>query len=113
MGFKPVIFESEPIPAGMLVLGIPAYRLPRDLIQHEVKVIEALGVKFCCGTKVGTDVSLAELRQDYRAVIIAVGAKSSRRAGISGEDGPSVFGGVDLLRASALRRNWISGREWW
>jgi len=102
MGFQPVVFESEAVPAGMLSLGVPAYRLPREVIAREVAVIERLGVDIRCGVTVGKDVALAELRNDYSAVIIAVGAKSSRFLSMPGERGPRVYGGVDLLRAVAL-----------
>lgn len=102
MGFEPVVFESEPVPAGMLALGIPAYRLPRELIAREVAVIKALGVHIRCGVTVGRDVSFAGLRQDFAAVILAAGAKASRNLGIPGEHGPRVYGGVDLLRAVSL-----------
>jgi NADPH-dependent glutamate synthase beta subunit-like oxidoreductase len=102
MGFHPVVFEAEAVPAGMLYLGVPAYRLPRELIRREVAVIEALGVEIRCGVKVGDDVSLEELRRDYAAVVLAVGAKSSRQLGLPGERGPRVYGGVDLLRSVAL-----------
>ena len=102
MGLKPVVFETEPIPAGMLAVGVPSYRLPRELIEKEIAVIEALGVEIRCGVTVGEGISFAELRREYSAVVIAVGAKSSRGLGLPGESGPGVFGGVDLLRAVAL-----------
>lgn len=102
MGFKPVVFEIEPVAAGMLAVGVPAYRLPRELIAKEVAVIEALGVEIRCGVQVGKDVSFADLRKDHAAVIIAVGAKGSRGIGLTGENGPGVIGGVDLLRAVSL-----------
>ena len=102
MGFQPVVFESESVPAGMLAVGVPAYRLPRELIAREVAVIQALGTDIRCGVTVGKDVSLAALRKEYSAVIIAVGAKASRALGLPGERGPGVYGGVDLLRAVAL-----------
>ncbi len=111
LGFRPVIFESEPVPAGMLALGVPAYRLPRELIAREVAVIEALGVEIRCGVAVGRDISLATLRREFAAVIIAVGAKSSRGLGLPGERGPRVYGGVDLLRAVALGSSLDVGRE--
>lgn len=111
MGFKPVVFEIEPVPAGMLAVGVPAYRLPRELIEKEIAVIEALGVEIRCGVQVGKDITFAELREDYSAVIIAVGAKSSRGLGLTGENGPSVFGGVDLLRAVSLGEKIDMGRE--
>lgn len=109
MGFRPVVFESERVPAGMLALGVPAYRLPRDLIRWEVSVIEALGVEIRYGTTVGQNISFADLRREYGAVIIAVGAKSSRSLGLPGENGPGVYGGVDLLRAVALGESFKIG----
>lgn len=103
LGFHPVVFEIEPVPAGMLAVGVPAYRLPRDLIANEIAVIQALGAEIRCGVAIGRDISFADLRRDYEAVIIAVGAKASRGLGLPGERGPGVYGGVDLLRAVALR----------
>jgi len=102
MGFKPVVFEAEPVAAGMLAVGVPEYRLPRELIEKEIEVIRALGVEIKCGIRVGTDVSFEELRRDHSAVIITVGAKSSRALGLPGENGPGVFGGVDILRSVSL-----------
>lgn len=111
MGFRPVVFEMEPVPAGMLALGVPAYRLPRALIARDVGIIQALGVEIRCQVAVGRDVSLAELRRQFSAVILAVGAKSSRSLGLPGERGPRVYGGVDLLRAVALGQRLDLGRR--
>lgn len=111
MGFKPVVFEIESVAAGMLAVGVPAYRLPRDLIEKEVAVIEALGVEIRCGVKIGRDISFAQLRREFAAVIIAVGAKSSRGLGLPGEDGPGVIGGVDLLRAVSLGETLEMGKD--
>lgn len=111
MGFQPTVFEIEPVAAGMLAVGVPAYRLPRDLIQKEVEVIEALGVEIRCGVTVGKDISFAKLRKDYAAVLIAVGAKSSRSLSLKGENGPGVYGGVDLLRAVSLGEEIEVGHE--
>ncbi len=111
LGFRPVVFETEPVAAGMLAVGVPAYRLPRDLIRREIAVIEALGVEIRCGVTVGKDVSFAELRREHAAVVVSVGAKSSRALGLPGERGPGVLGGVDLLRAVALGNPPPLGRE--
>jgi NADPH-dependent glutamate synthase beta subunit-like oxidoreductase len=111
LGFHPVVFETEPVPAGMLYIGVPAYRLPRAVIEKEVDVIRALGVEIRCGVTVGKDVSFAELRRDYAAVILAVGAKLSRALNLPGERGPRVYGGVDLLRAVALGSRMDIGRD--
>ncbi len=102
LGFRPVVYEVEPVPAGMLALGVPDYRLPREIIRREVAVIEALGVDVRCGVEVGRDVTLEQLRREHAAVVLAVGAKRSRSLGLPGERGRRVFGGVDLLRAVAL-----------
>ena len=102
MGFRPSVFELETVSAGMLAVGVPAYRLPRELIEKEIDVIRALGVEIITGVRIGGEVSFAQLRRDFSAVIIAVGAKSSRSLGLPGENGPGVFGGVDLLRAVSL-----------
>jgi NADPH-dependent glutamate synthase beta subunit-like oxidoreductase len=102
LGFAPTVFETEPVAAGMLAVGVPAYRLPRELIKNEVKVIEALGVEIRCGVTIGRDITFADLRKDFAAVLIAVGAKSSRGLALEGENGPGVLGGVDLLRAVSL-----------
>jgi NADPH-dependent glutamate synthase beta subunit-like oxidoreductase len=111
LGFRAVVFETEPLAAGMLAVGVPAYRLPRELIRREIAIIEALGVEIRCGVTVGSDVSLADLRRRYSAVIVAVGAKSSRALGLPGERGPGVLGGVDLLRSVAVGSPLTLGRE--
>ena len=111
LGFHPIVFESEPVPAGMLAVGVPSYRLPRAIIEREVAVIRALGVEIRCGVTVGRDVSFADLRRDHAAVIVAVGAKSSRGLGLPGERGPGVYGGVDLLRAVAVGERLDVGRD--
>jgi len=111
LGFKPIVYETEPVPAGMLYVGVPEYRLPRELIRREVAIIEALGVEIRCGVTVGRDVTLATLRRDYAAVLVCAGAKRSRGLGLPGEPGPGVFGGVDLLRAVALGEAIPLGRD--
>lgn len=104
MGLRPTVFEMEPIPAGMLAVGIPKYRLPNELIEAEVEFIRALGVEFVCGTQVGRDISLTEIRSKHRATIIAIGLKRSRSVSIPGSDGKGVLGGIEFLRDVALGR---------
>ncbi|MBI4893340.1 MAG: FAD-dependent oxidoreductase [Acidobacteria bacterium] len=111
LGFRPVVFETEPVAAGMLAVGVPAYRLPRRVIEREVEVIRALGAEIRCGVTVGKDIAFSELRRDYSAVILAVGAKASRGLGLPGEQGPGVFGGVDILRAVSLGEDVATGRD--
>jgi NADPH-dependent glutamate synthase beta subunit-like oxidoreductase/ferredoxin len=111
LGVRPIIYESEPVAAGMLALGVPEYRLPRDLIRAEIGVIEALGVEIRCSTVVGKDVTFEQLRADHAAVVVAVGAKRSRSIRIPSVDGPGVFGGVDFLRDVSLGRPPQLGRR--
>jgi NADPH-dependent glutamate synthase beta subunit-like oxidoreductase/ferredoxin len=111
MGVPAVIFEAEPVAAGMLALGVPEYRLPRDLIRAEVQLIEALGVEIRCSTEIGKDITFDQLRRDYAAVVIAVGAKRSRKLNLPGVDGPGVLGGVDFLRDVSLSRPVELGRR--
>ncbi len=111
LGFKTTVFEIEAVAAGMLAVGVPAYRLPRELIENEVRVIEALGVDIRCGVTIGKDISFARLRKEHAAVLIAVGAKSSRALGLQGEHGSGVYGGVDLLRAISLGEEIDVGHE--
>ena len=102
MGLRPTVFEMESVPAGMLYTGVPDYRLPTDLIRAEIAVIEALGVEIRCNTEIGKDIAFDQLRKEYAAVIIAVGAKKSRPLPIPGTDAIGVAGGVDFLRDVAL-----------
>lgn len=102
LGFRPTVFEMEPVPAGMLAVGIPQYRLPRELIQAEVEFIRSLGVDFICNIQVGKDITLAEIRRQHRVTIIAVGLKRSRSLPLAGADSPGVYGGVEFLRDVAL-----------
>lgn len=102
MGFRPTIFEMESVPAGMLYTGVPDYRLPTSLIRAEVAVIEALGVEIRCNTEIGKDIAFEQIRKDFAAVIIAVGAKRSRPLPIPGAEAIGVLGGVDFLRDVAL-----------
>ena len=105
MGFRPVIFEMEPKPAGMLYTGVPGYRLPADLIRAEIAVIEALGVEIRCNVQVGRDVRFDDLRREFPVVVIACGAKRSRPLSLPGSDAIGISGGVDFLRDVALGKD--------
>ena len=111
MGFRPVIFEMEPLPAGMLATGVPGYRLPADLIRGEIAVIEAMGVEIRCNTEVGKDVRFDDLRREFAAVVIACGAKRSRPISLPGAEAIGIMGGVDFLRDVALGKEVKLGRK--
>ncbi|MFA6506110.1 MAG: FAD-dependent oxidoreductase [Treponemataceae bacterium] len=98
-GYEVTVFEKERILGGMLTMGIPAFRLEKNVVEAEIDILRELGVEFRTGVAVGTDVSLAELRaQGYKAFYLAVGAQKGRRLGIAGEDESGVLSGVDFLR---------------
>jgi NADPH-dependent glutamate synthase beta subunit-like oxidoreductase/Pyruvate/2-oxoacid:ferredoxin oxidoreductase delta subunit len=99
-GYSVTVFEALPVAGGMMAVGIPEYRLPRDVLRSEIKAIEDLGVEIRTNTTIGPngDLSLDDLRRDYDAVFVAVGAQGSRRLNIEGEDLAGVLHGVDFLR---------------
>jgi len=96
-GYKVTVFESFEKPGGMLRYGIPEYRLPREVLDAEIQKILDLGVELRCNTTIGENVTLEELRQEYGAVFVGIGAHKGRTMGIPGEDGPGVFTGTDFL----------------
>lgn len=101
-GIQATIYESMPAPGGMLRYGIPAYRLAKDVLSREIRRIEGLGVKILCGKRLGRDITLDTLQNDYDAVFIAAGAWQSATLGCEGETLPGVLGGIDFLRAVAM-----------
>jgi len=97
-GYEVTIFESMPYPGGTLRFGIPAYRLPREVIDQEVKLITDLGVKIVYGVRVGLNISLDRLKElGYKAICIAIGARVSYKLGVKGEHLAGVMGGMDFL----------------
>ncbi len=99
-GFTCTIFEKLPIFGGMLTVGIPHYRLPRDIIGAELASLKSCGVEIVLGTTIGVDKTIPELKEEgFDAVFLGVGAHDSRKLGIDGEDGTAgVLHGVDYLR---------------
>jgi len=98
-GYKVTVFEKQKALGGMLTLGIPSYRLEKDVINAEIEVLRDLGVEFKTGVEVGKDVSLKGLRgEGYEAFYLAIGAQAGRSLGIEGEDAEGVMTGVDFLR---------------
>jgi len=97
-GYDVVVYEAAPIPGGWMTLGIPEYRLPRDIIGAEIKIIEDLGVKIQCNTRVGKDITLDELKKNNDAVFIGCGTHISSKLDIPGEDLEGVVHGIDYLK---------------
>jgi formate dehydrogenase major subunit len=97
-GHAVTIYEAMPRAGGMLRYGIPEYRLPNEVLDEEIAVIEAMGVEILTDTRVGVDIGFDTLRADYDAVAIGIGAWISTGTGAKGEDAEGVIGGIDLLR---------------
>jgi NADPH-dependent glutamate synthase beta subunit-like oxidoreductase len=98
-GYQVTVFEKLPVLGGMLTVGIPSYRLPRDIIEAEIQVIRELGVQFKTGVDIGEDITIGELREEgYKAFFVAIGAHECKVLGVEGEDLDGVHPGVDYLR---------------
>ncbi|MDD2189346.1 MAG: FAD-dependent oxidoreductase [Eubacteriales bacterium] len=98
MGHDVTIFEAMPKLGGMLRYGIPEYRLPNEVVDEEINLIEKMGVTMITDTKIGKDISFESIRKDYDAVLIGIGAWVSTGVGCKGEDAEGVIGGIDFLR---------------
>ena len=101
-GHQVTVFEALPKPGGMMRYGIPSYRLPYDRIDDDVDVIRAMGVEIHCNTRVGQDITMAQLQQDYDAVLLSIGLQFGRSTRIPCSDHASVHNAVDLLRRITL-----------
>ena len=111
-GYRPTVFEKEKQPGGMLMHGIPEFRLEKDVIEAEINVLRALGVEFHCGVEVGRDVTIPELReQGYKGFYVAIGLQSGGKLGVPGEDAEGVKAGIELMREVNLEgKKELSGR---
>ena len=113
MGYPVTVFEMETRPGGMLMNGIPSFRLEKDVIEAEIDVLREMGVEFRCGVEVGRDITVQKLRQDgYKAFYVAIGAQDGRKAGIPGEDAKGVLTGLEFLRCvnQDMENTRIAGR---
>jgi heterodisulfide reductase subunit A-like polyferredoxin len=102
MGHSPTIFESLPVVGGMLAVGIPPYRLPKEILQQEIGLLKKLGVDIKTKVSIGKDISFGNLKNDYDAVFIAVGAHIGRALKIPGEDLKGVIPATSFLRKMNL-----------
>jgi heterodisulfide reductase subunit A len=112
LGYPVTVFEAEPVAGGMLRLGVPEYRLPREVIASEVERVLAHGVELRCGQRCGRDFTVESLlASGYRAVLLALGLQRSRALVLPGSELRGVVGGVDLLRSRALGNSPAVGRR--
>ena len=113
MGYVNVtVFDRNKEPGGMLVMGIPSYRLDRKHLKGEIDVLKKMGVKFKMNTEVGKDITIDKLRsQGYKGFYVAIGAQKSSKLNIPGEDLAGVYGGVDFLREVNLGNKPAIGKK--
>jgi 2-oxoacid:acceptor oxidoreductase delta subunit (pyruvate/2-ketoisovalerate family) len=97
LGYPVTVFESFTQAGGVLRMGIPSYRLPKDILDREISNIETLGVEIRTGAPIGGEIKVEELK-GYQAIFIATGAHRSRGLKIPGEKGRGIFSGLDLLK---------------
>jgi len=97
-GYDVTVFEALPVAGGWLSVGIPEYRLPKNIINAEIKIIEDMGVKIKLNTRIGKDVTFSELKRDHDALFIGVGSHVSSKLDIQGEDFEGVIHGIDYLK---------------
>ncbi len=111
LGYPVTVYEAFPEAGGMLRYGIPRYRLPREVLDAEIRRIMDLGVELKLQTAVGRDVSLEDLRSRHQAIFAGIGAHRGKRLGVPGEDGPGVWTGTEFLnRANSGERVEVGGK---
>jgi NADPH-dependent glutamate synthase beta subunit-like oxidoreductase len=111
LGYSVKIYESFPVSGGMLNVGIPPYRLPREVVQQAIDEVRRLGVEILADTPIGKELNLETLRKEYDAVYIAAGAHQAEKLGISGEDLQGVIHGVTFMRMVNLREELKIGQR--
>jgi len=98
LGHEVVVFEAQEKLGGMLRYGIPAFRLPDEVLDREVAVLARMGIEFRTGVQLGRDIAVSELERDFHAVFLGLGAWKSRRLRIPGEEHQAVWMGIEFLR---------------
>lgn len=110
-GYRPVVFDKAARPGGMLMNGIPSFRLEKDVVQAEIDILREMGVEFRCGVEVGKDITIPELReQGYKGFYVAPGLQNGGRLGVPGDDAEGVIAGVDFTkRVNIIGEQKLSG----
>ena len=111
-GYPVTVFEKEAKPGGMMMNGIPNFRVEKDIVQNEIDIITKMGAEIKCGVEVGKDVTIEDLRkQGYKAFYVAPGLQSPGKLGIPGEDADGVIAGIDYVKDINLNGpNKLDGR---
>jgi NADPH-dependent glutamate synthase beta subunit-like oxidoreductase len=100
IGYKVTVFEANKEPGGMMLAGVPVYRLPREVVRHEIQAILSLGVELKCNMRLGRDFTIDSLRKDgFAAIFLGIGLQKGRKLPLPGSDLPDVYDGMEFLRA--------------
>jgi glutamate synthase (NADPH/NADH) small chain len=102
-GYLVTVFEALGVPGGLLVNGIPSFKLEKRLVERRIDLLARRGVRFRLGVRIGWDVSLSELRRGYQAIFLAIGAQQPKPAGVPGADRPGVVAALPFLIQKNLR----------
>ena len=98
-GYDVTVFEKESRPGGMMLNGIPSFRLEKNVLEAEIDILRKMGVEFRCGVEVGKDVTISGLREEgYKAFYLAIGLQGGRNAGVPGEDAEGIESGISFLK---------------
>ncbi len=112
IGYKVTVFEADAEPGGMLTVGVPVFRLPRELVKAEINAILALGVELKCKMRLGRDFTISDLRrQGYKAIFLGIGLPKGRKLALPGADREMVYDGMDFLRAFNEGKPLVLGRR--
>ncbi|HVM91252.1 MAG TPA: FAD-dependent oxidoreductase [Terriglobales bacterium] len=112
VGYKVTVFEANAEPGGMLTVGVPVFRLPRELVKAEINAILSLGVELKCNMRLGRDFSIEDLRrQGYKAIFLGIGLPKGRKLNLPGADREMVYDGMDFLRAFNEGKPLVLGRR--
>ncbi|ATD54112.1 FAD-dependent oxidoreductase [Clostridium chauvoei] len=105
-GIKVTVFEKLPVRGGMMAVGIPEYRLPRNILEKEISYLDKLGVNFKLGVEIGKDIKFDELIEDFDSVIVAVGKHVGRvDTSLKNSEAEGIFSAAEYLKEAALTRN--------
>ena len=111
-GYKVTVFEKLPVAGGMMAVGVPEYRLPKDVLSAEIKLIQDMGVEIQTGVTFGSDITLESLEQDgYQAFFLATGLHRDSRLDIESEDMAGALKGIDFLRDVSLGNSVSVGKR--
>ncbi|OQX56677.1 MAG: 4Fe-4S ferredoxin [Candidatus Cloacimonas sp. 4484_209] len=111
MGYPVTVFESSERPGGMLLSTIPSYRLPEDTAEYDIERILANGIEIKTGITIGKDISLGELRNNYKAIFIAIGAQNAKKLRIEGIENKGVLYGIPFLKDVKIGKGKVSKKR--